>query len=284
MAETANFNLTDRFFKADPYPTYARWRAESPVFHTTHVNGQRLWLVSRYDDALTVLKDDRFGKDKNKVLTPEQRARLPWVPKIFEPLERNMLDVDDDDHARLRSLVHQAFTPRLVEKMRERVQALTDRLFDAVAHKGRMDLVRDYALPLPATIIADILGVPARDQNRFHRWSNAILTLKPTTWGKIKLIPHVMAFMRYCRALIRARRANPRDDLTTALVQAQDSGDHLSDNEMVAMIVLLLVAGHETTVNLIGNGMLALLAHPDQMERLRDEPALMKSAVEELLR
>ncbi len=284
MAAYADFDLTDRLFKADPYPTYARWRAESPVFCTTMVDKQRAWVVSRYDDVVTVLKDERFAKDKSRALTPEQLSRLPWMPKVVEPLERNMLDVDQEDHARLRSLVHQAFTPRLVEKMRERVQALCDHYLDAVESKGRMDLVGDYALPLPATIIADILGVPVRDQNRFHRWSNAILTMKPTTWGKLMVIPHVMAFMRYCRRLIRARQQDPRDDLVTALVQAQESGDHLSDHEMVAMIVLLLVAGHETTVNLIGNGVLALLEHPEEMERLREDPALMKSAVEELLR
>ncbi len=142
--------------------------------------------------------------------------------------------------------------------MRDRVQALTDELLDQADSRGRMDLIHDYALPLPATIIAEILGVPARDRHRFHRWSNALLTAQPSTWGKLRLIPHVVAFMRYIRTLSKMRRAAPRDDLVTALVQAHESDDRLSENELISMIVLLLVAGHETTVNLIGNGILAL--------------------------
>ena len=127
--------------------------------------------MTRYDDVLTVLKDDRFAKDKTKALSAEQLARLPWMPSIFKPLESNMLDLDQPDHTRLRGLVHQAFTPRLIDNMRDRVQALTDELLDQAESRGRMDLIHDYALPLPATIIAEILGVPARDRHRFHRWS-----------------------------------------------------------------------------------------------------------------
>jgi cytochrome P450 len=283
MAPLINVDLTGRAFKADPYPFYARWRAESPVFRTT-LNKQTAWLVTRYDDVLTVLKDDQFAKDKTKVLSADQLARLPWIPSIFKPLEQNMLDLDQPDHTRLRALVHQAFTPRLIENMRDRVQTLTDELLDKAEFKGRMDLIHDYALPLPATIIAEILGVPVRDRHKFHRWSNAILTAKPSTFGTLLLIPHVVAFMRYIRTLIKIRRTEPRDDLISALVQAHESDDRLSENELLSMIVLLLVAGHETTVNLIGNGVIALIAHPEMQERLRDNPSLLRSAVDELLR
>jgi cytochrome P450 PksS len=230
------------------------------------------------------LKDARFGKDKRKVLTPEQLARLPWIPAMFKPLERNMLDVDEPDHPRLRGLVSQAFTPRLVDKMRDRIQALTDELLDAVQTKGRMDLIRDYALPLPTTIIAEMLGAPARDRHRFHRWTSVLISSTPTTWGKLKMLPPLWALLRYIRKLVRLRRTSPQDDLVSALVNARESGDRLSEDEMLAMILLLLVAGHETTVNLIGNGVLALLEHPEQMERLRSDPTLIRSAVEELLR
>lgn len=162
MNSIKEVDLTSREFRADPYSFYARWRAEAPVFRTTLADKQNAWIVTRYDDVLTVLKDERFAKDKTKVLSVDELARLPWVPSIFKPLERNMLDLDQPDHTRLRGLVYQAFTPRLIENMRERVQALSDELLDAVQANGRMDLIHDYALPLPATIIAEILGVPAR--------------------------------------------------------------------------------------------------------------------------
>jgi cytochrome P450 len=284
MKSIEKVDLTSREFRADPYPFYARWRADTPVFRTTLADKQEAWIVTRYDDVLAVLKDERFAKDKTKSLSSDQLARLPWVPSVFKPLEQSMLDLDHPDHTRLRGLVHQAFTPRLVENMRPRGQALTDELLDAVEARGRMDLIHDYALPLPATIIAEILGVPARDRHKFHRWSNAILSAKPSTWGKLLLIPHVVAFMRYIRKMSRMRQADPRDDLISALVQAREAGDRLSEDELLSMIVLLLVAGHETTVNLIGNGVVALLDHPTTLERLRDHPALIKPAVEELLR
>jgi cytochrome P450 len=284
MNSIEEVDLTDREFRADPYPFYARWRADAPVFRTKLADKQSAWIVTRYDDVLTVLKDERFAKDKTKVLSADQLARLPWVPSIFKPLEQNMLDLDQPDHTRLRGLVYQAFTPRLIESMRERVQALSDELLDAVQASGRMDLIHDYALPLPATVIAEILGVPARDRHKFHRWSNAMLSVKPTTWGKLLLVPHVVAFMRYIRKMSQARLADPRDDLITALVQAREAGDRLSKDELLSMVVLLLVAGHETTVNLIGNGVVALLDHPAELERLRANPALIKPAIEELLR
>jgi cytochrome P450 PksS len=242
------------------------------------------WLVARYDDVVAVLKDDRFVKDKRAAFSPEQAASQPWIPRMFRPLELNMLDVDPPDHTRLRGLVHKAFSPRLIENLRGRVQSLTDELIDAVNGKGRMDLIRDYALPLPTTIIAELLGVPAGDRHRFRRWSSTIVTAEATTWGLMKAAPSLFAFLRYLRKLIKTRQAAPQDDLVSALVQAREAGDQLSEDELIAMIALLLIAGHETTVNLIGNGMLALLEHPDQMDRLRNDPALIKSAVEELLR
>ena len=150
--------------------------------------------------------------------------------------------------------------------------------------RGRMDLIRDYALPLPTTIIAEMLGVPDRERHKFHRWSNTIVSIVPSKWGLLKAIPSLIAFLRYIRRLVRTRRAAPQDDLVSALVEAHEAGDRLSEDELLAMVSLLLIAGHETTVNLIGNGMLALLEHPQQMDRLRDDPALIKPAVEELLR
>jgi cytochrome P450 len=276
--------LGSRAFKADPYPFYARLRAEEPVCRI-QLSDQRLaWLVTRYDDVVSVLKDDRFKSEGRKVMTPEQLSRQPWVPQAFKPLMRTMLVLDPPDHTRLRGLVHKAFTPRLVEAMQRRIERLTEELLDAARARGRIDLIHDYALPLPTLIIAGMLGVPGGDWPRFHRWSRAIMTSTSSFWSTLTIVPHVSAFMKYLRKLVNARRADPRDDLTSALVQAREAGDCLSEDELLAMIFLLLVAGHETTVNLIGNGVLALLEHPAQMTRLRDEPEQIKPAVEELLR
>jgi cytochrome P450 PksS len=284
VPETMNPNLASPEFKADPYPFYAYLRAHAPVFPVTLPDRQTAWLVTRYDDAVTVLKDERFANDRSNAQTPEQLAKLPWVPPVFRPLTRNMLSLDGADHARLRGLVHQAFTPRRVEQLRERIERLTNELLDAVQRRGRMDVIEDYALPLPTTIIAEMLGVPGTDRKKFNRWSNSLVTVTSSRWGTFLSIPSVWALMRYARNLIRARRAAPQDDLATALVQAEEAGDHLNEDELVAMIVLLLVAGHETTVNLIGNGLLTLLDHPAELARLRDDPALIRPAVEELLR
>jgi cytochrome P450 PksS len=277
-------NIAGQEHKANPYPFYARLRAEAPVHALTLPDRRTAWLITRYDDVAAALKDERFAKDKLSVLTPQQLAREPWIPGFVKPLARNMLDLDAPDHPRLRGLVSKAFTPRLVEQMRPRIQALTDQLLDKAQSRGHMDLIRDYALPVPTTIIAEMLGVPVEDRHRFHRWTNALLLAGSSRWGVVFAIPSVWAFMRFTRRLIQARRTQPRDDLASALVQAEEAGRQLSEDELVAMIVLLLFAGHETTVNLIGNGMLALLQHPAQLQRLRDNPALIGPAVEELLR
>jgi cytochrome P450 PksS len=277
-------NITSAEFKADPYPFYARLRAEAPVFRVTLPDRQAAWLVTRYDDVARVLKDEGFAKDRRNALTREQLAGQPWIPGFAKPLMRNMLDQDGRDHDRLRALVQKAFTPRLVEQMRPRVQQLTDDLLDGVRSRDRIDLIRDYALPLPTTVIAQMLGVPVQDRHRFSRWSKVLFLISASRWGLLKAVPSVWRFMRYLRGLLAARRADPRDDLVSALVQAEEGGERLSEDELVAMVMLLLVAGHETTVNLIGNGTLALLEHPDQLERLRGDPALIRPAVEELLR
>jgi cytochrome P450 PksS len=277
-------NIASPAFKANPYPYYARLRAEAPVHHTTLPTREMAWLVTRYDDVAAVLKDERFVKNTANALTPEQAARRPWFRKIFKPLQRNMLDLDPPDHTRLRALVSKAFIPRLVEQMRERIQRLTDDLLDAAQARGSVDLIHDFALPLPTTVIAEMLGVPVADRHKFHRWSNALLAAASSTWGMVKAVPNAWALMRYVRKIVKKRRADPQDDLVTALTRAEEAGDTLSEDELVAMVFLLLVAGHETTVNLIGNGTLALLEHPDQMDRLRNDPALIKPAVEELLR
>ncbi|GHO85088.1 cytochrome P450 family protein [Dictyobacter formicarum] len=283
MSSIAPVNVVDAKFKANPFPFYAQLRAEAPVFPVTLPTKQRAWLITRYDDVLNVLKDERFAKDRRNAMSPEQLKKMPWIPPMFKPLERNMLDLDSPDHTRLRALVHKAFTPRLVERMRDQIQTLTDELLDAAERKGGMDLVADFALPLPLTMIGRILGVPAGDNHKFHRWTKTFLAAG-ASMNYIVLIPTVMRFLGYLKKLIKERRIHPKDDLITALVQARDGSDQLSEDEVLGMIFLLLVAGHETTVNLIGSGSLALLERPDQLTKLRNEPALIKPAIEELLR
>jgi cytochrome P450 len=281
--EIASPDLASPRFKADPYPFYARLRAEAPVWRTTLPDKRTAWLVTRYEDVAGVLKDDRLAKDTLNAQDPEQRAEGPWVPGFLKPLEQNMLDLDDPDHKRLRSLVSKAFTPRLIERLRGRIEAICRELLDVMERKGRTELVRDYALPLPATVIAELLGVPAKDQRRFHRWSNSIVSVSSgrDVW---RALPAALAFVRYLRKMSERRRVLPEDDLMSALVQAEEAGYRLSEDELLAMSFLLLVAGHETTVNLIASGTLALLEHPDQLEKLEGDSRLIKPAVEELLR
>jgi cytochrome P450 len=278
-------DLTSPRFKANPYPQFAQLRAESPVRRTRLPDGRVAWLVTRYQEVAVALKDQRFAKDRRRV---EEQHRVPFerlLAPLLKALSVNMLDLDGADHTRLRTLVHKAFTPRLVDLLRGRIQRLADGLLDSASRGGQFDLVGGYALPIPATVIADLLGVPATDRDRFHRWSSHLVSM---TSGRdfLLAVPSALLFMRYLRRLFVARRAEPRDDLITALIQAHEAGDHLSSDELMSMVFLLLVAGHETTVNLIASGTLALLERPDVLAHLRSEPELLASgtAVEELLR
>jgi cytochrome P450 len=285
MSQPPRVDLFDPSFKADPYPTYARLRSSAPVYRAALPDGRGVWLITRYDDVLAVLKDQRFVKDWRGALTPEQLAQVPPIPEVMKPLSQNMLDTDPPDHERLRALVSKAFTPRLIERLRPRVQAISDGLLDAVQDRGEMDLIDDYAFPLPITVIAELLGVPAEDRNNFREWSDAAVSGNASQeYMEEILIPHMQAFTDYLRALFEEKRANPGDDLVSALVRAEEAGDRLSEDELLGMVFLLLVAGHETTVNLIGNGVLALLQHPDQLRKLKADPSLIKPAIEELLR
>lgn len=290
ISDTANplwpVDITAAHFKADPFSYYARLRAEAPVFPVTiPATKQRAWLVTRYEDALSVLKDDvRFLKNPQSAMTAAQWKKAPKLPPMFKALQRGLLSVDGADHTRLRALVHKAFTPRLIERWREQIEIVTNELLDAAASQGHMDLIADFAQPLPMTMIGRILGVPAKDYPKFQRGMKAFVSIGSRRNPFV--IPGLLQFMSYLKKLNRERQAHPKDDLITALVQAKEGNDQLTDDEVLAMIFLLLSAGHETTVNLIGSGTLALLEHPQEFARLGDkaEPALVKSAVEELVR
>lgn len=279
-------DITSPAFKADPFPFYARLREESPVHPVEVPRFGRAYLVTRHTDVTAAFRDERLVKDRRSAQTAEQFARGPRIPRALSALERGMLSLDGEDHARLRALVHQAFTPRRIEAVRDEAEVLAEELLDAALAKagrtGRFDLVADYALPLPLTLIARILGVPERDNARFRSWTVALLSL--ARGNPLPKIPSVLLFLRYLRRLVAERTRHPTGDLVSALAAARESDDRLTADEVLSLIVLLLTAGHETTVNLVGTGTLALLRHPDQLARLRDDPGLAPTAVEELLR
>jgi cytochrome P450 PksS len=275
--------LGARELRDDPYPVYARLRREAPVARANAKFLGEAWLVTRYADVTAVLKDPRFSSDvRRRGLGGEPEAPSRWMPRMATLMQDSMILMDDPDHARLRNLVHLAFTPRRVERLAVRVAEIVDELLDRAERKGRFDLIADFALPLPVTVISELMGV---EGHNFQRWMAGFL--EAPTAGPLKLLaglPNGLRLMKLFERLIAQRRAEPRDDLISALVQAEQAGDRLSEDELLSMIFLLLLAGHETTVNLIGNGTEALLAWPDQYRRLHDEPALTERAVEELLR
>jgi cytochrome P450 len=269
-------------FHADPYPFYRRLREEDPV----HQSPLGIWVLTRYDDTVMVLRDPRFGREGMAELL---EARL-GAGAVRPANTRDMLFRDPPDHTRLRALVSRAFTPRVVEAMRPHIQEIVDGLLDRVEGARGMDVIEDLAYPLPVTVICEMLGVPTADQDVFKQWSADIArsldaAILPAGSEVITRGQEAGDALReYFRSLIAVRRKSPKPDLLSALIAAEEQGDKLSEPELVATCALLLIAGHETTVNLIGNGVLALLWHPDQLRALADDPALIPTAVEELLR
>lgn len=271
-------------FRADPYPTYAHLRATAPLARTKLPMVGPGYVLTRYDDVVAALKDPRFSSDSRQAATGTGPAPK-WLPRVFRTLQYSMITADEPEHGRLRSLVHQAFTPRRIQALAARIEAITAELLDAAGRKPQVDLLADFALPLPLTVISEMLGVPEADRLKFHHWTGPFL--EGSSSGIFQLLsqlPNGTRLLRFFEALIRLRRAEPQDDLTTALVNAEEAGSRLTEDELISMLFLLLLAGHETTVNLIATGALALMQHPDQLERLRAEPGLIDTAVEELLR
>ncbi len=272
---TTTFDWTSQDFQRDPYRHYKSLRERAPVYFN---EARGAWTLTRYEDMAPVLRDhDRFSAERQG---PQGNYTDGDVP-------RSMLGSDPPHHTRLRTLVNKAFTARTVERLRQRIQELVDRFLDDVADRGEMDVIESFAYPLPITVIAEMLGVPADDRGFFKEASSKIaVALGPIEDMQVGLaaLEGRNQLVAYFNEMIPKRQGDPRDDLISALLAAEEAGDFLSHGELIAMLLLLLVAGHETTVNLIGNGLLALLRNRDQLERLRDDPSIERSAVEELLR
>jgi cytochrome P450 len=277
------FNPLSPDYIKNPYPHYVRLREHDPM----HVNAHGAFVASRHADVTFVLRDKRFGKDY------VERTIRRYGPKIMdEPIFRGMshwmLQQDPPDHTRLRGLVVKAFTARRVEDMRPRIQEIVDQTLDRIIPQGEMDLIEDYAFRLPVTIICDMLGIPEEHREMFYKGSRdggRVLDPVPLSPEEIQQANVTSAMSRmYFENLFELRRKNPADDLITQLVQAEEAGDKLTNEELTANIILLFGAGHETTVNLIGNGLLALHRNPDQLALLKARPELIGNAIEEFLR
>jgi cytochrome P450 len=268
----------------DPRAVHERLREQRPVASVVMPDGMPAWLVTRYSDARAALADPRIIKDWRKLIPAG--TETDWMSSAQAALSVHMLNTDPPDHERLRRLVNKAFTPRQVERLRPRVEAITASLLDAppfatLPERGEVDLLGTFCFPLPVTVIGELLGVPAEDHDRFRAWSAMAVS---SVGDPADYQAAALAMLEYFGALIAAKRAAPADDLLSALIQAQDAGDRLSETELLAMIFLLLVAGHETTVNLIASGTLTLLLNPDELARVAGDRSLLPGAVEELLR
>jgi len=280
-------NLLHPEVRADPYPFYAELRSEDPV-HWDESMG--FWVLTRYADIASVYGDTRFSRAQGlwrgfeRLPEAEQSVAEP----VYRTFSRTMFYADPPYHTRLRGLVNNAFTPTAVEQMRPHIQRIVDGLLGAVQTKGEMDAIHELAHPLPILVITQMLGLPAQERGRFKQWSDDLFAIL----GSVPHAPELMEragrslaeLTNYLTALSEARRQQPQNDLLSALVGAMEEGERLTQEELIANVTILLSAGHETTSNLIGNGLLALLRNPDQMQKLRDDPELVPSAVEEMMR
>ncbi len=279
MPQMKPIDISNPSFRANPFPMFKQWREQTPVVPIRDMLAPRAWLVTRYNDVENLLKDDtRFVKNQRSL----NQRQIP-MPSFIKALQANMLETDVPDHTRLRGLVHQAFMPRLIAQMHDHVTKLSHQLLDQAIQRGEMDLIKDFAAQIPMTIISEMLGVQEKDRLNFHHWSLKMVSISAPLDG-IAALPSIYQLSQYLKRLFQEHRQNPRDNLTSALLKAEENGSTLSQDELLGMAGLLLSAGQETTANLIGNGALALLTRPDQLERLKTEPALMKPAIEELMR
>lgn len=276
------YPIFDARVRANPQVIYKQMRDENPIWKGISQYENNIWFFTRYEDVVNVLKDQRFVKNARKNLPPEIVKR--YMPVEEDPtwaaINQHMLNLDAPDHTRVRSLVHKAFTPKRVRDLEPRIEQIAQDLLDDMITRNSGDLIEDFAFPLPITVIAEMIGVEKERRDDFRRWTQALLFGMSEDEGRLA----VMELVQYINVLIEERRDHDTDDILSALVRLEEDGDTLSHLELISMVFLLLVAGHETTVNLIGNGMLLLMQHPEQFAQLRDNRDLMKTSIEEMLR
>ena len=284
---TSDYQLFCQSRLADPYPFYHRLRTEDPVHFSDTL---QTWVLTTYDDVAAATGDARLSSDRMQFyLNPIPAESRPKLTSLCEYMSRWMSMKDPPDHTRLRGLVNKAFTSRSVEEMIPRVREISRNLIVDFGEGGRVDLIGQFAYPLPTTVICEMLGIPSDEQTQFRQWSNDIVAFSA---GSGLLLEDVaagaqksqLALVEYCRRIIDQHRRQPQDDLISRLISVEQEGTQLNELELYAMCVQLFVAGHETTTNLVGNGMLALLRHPQDLQQLRAHPELIESAVEEFLR
>jgi cytochrome P450 len=277
------YDLYSHSTKANPYPMFAKMREEDPVFMQLGMDGKTpIWFLTRFEDVQGVLSDEsRFVRDPKNAFPPEQ---LHQPSQLEALLNNHMLNKDGEEHRRLRNLIGQAFTPTRVKNLRPRVQAIADELVAQLQSKTSGELMSEYAFQLPIIVISELLGIPTQDRERFKLWSNAMIAPALTPEAQTQAGARMQEFVAYLGALFAERKQHPQDDLISALVQAEEAGERLNEAELYSTTMLLIVAGHETTVNLIGNAVLALLKNPETLAVLRQHPEKMESALEEFLR
>ena len=289
-ASPVEFRPYDRQFAADPYPVYARLRERSPIFHSLEAG---MTLFARYDDIRSLILDGRLGRSMDQASTPEEieRRRLAgrWerLPNYSRYVRVNLLEKEGADHARLRRLVAAALSPKLIRDLRNRIQSLVDELLSEIVTHGRMNFLEDLAVPLPVYVISELLGWPSDQRHCLRPWSAQIVRLYEkdhSAEDEVRAEAAALEFAMALNELAEARRADPRDDLISAMVSICDQGDRITRDELISTCMLLLNAGHEATVNAAGNGLLALLRHSEQLARLRQDPSMITTAIEEMLR
>ena len=282
-ARSPGFDFLSPDFLRNPYPAFQMLRANAPILKTE----MGFWVASRYDDVTAILRDKRFGKCFVERIEHQYGGEV-WNEPVYASMRNWMLVMDPPDHTRLRKLVARAFTPRRLKDLRPRIQQLVDDSLDAVQDRGKMDFLADFAYPLPVHVICDMLGIPVEDRNWFFdgsRVSGRLIDPTPMTPEELKEVNEGHAVqVAFFRDLFERRRKEPGEDITSELLSAAEDGEKLSEDELIGNIILLFGAGHETTVNMLGNGMLHLLSNPEEWEKLKADPSLVPSAVEEMLR
>ena len=276
-------------FGQNPYPLYEQLRAKAPIYWS---EAWGCWLLTRYNDVVETLRDHRRFSSMGRLTSVMEQALPEPLLEQLQPLIRHystgLINVDPPDHTRLRVLVHKAFSPRVIERLRSHVQDIVNELLDRVEGARRMDVVQDLAYLLPVTVIAGMMGVPKEDRDKFKFWSGKIVefmaTPRPAPQVMLSSQAALLSLREYFRDIFANRRQEPQEDLISALVAVEEAGDKLTEEELLSTCVTILIGGHETTTNLIASGLLALLQHPAQLEKLKNKPDLIGPAVEEFLR